>query len=432
MIEKFKSILKEIESKRIEFENSLTNGEDKIEEKCLEIRNDVQLATDSAILRINELSDKLLEEIDDYKEECLDSYEMDDLSKEKFSHFIEELDQFHDQWIQYVKKIKVTDDEILRATQLANALNKKILSQEKKLNLLLFNKKLIKFVKKNIDENSLGKISFEKPEIIDYDDLKLVNIREIFEDLRPNTIHVSEMKDGNLYILYKSTSDNLKCVTASKDGKLVSTCKLYSHDLQSFRIQNDIVVASTFAGGYYFVKILNLKLDSIHSVNIFKKVSSFHNYPATCVCANETNVYYLTSHATPLIIFNRQLGFVNKIGQLLNPNEAFYFPVGIKQLECRNGHYYWINEKKFQILNQKDGFTIKLIFIVTDQFEIISNNNVVILDQSTKKIIYLSKQGVQLREIDLIDFNFDPLFFSDNLGRFNFFDKKKLDLVLYN
>ena len=263
--------------------------------------------------------------------------------------------------------------------------------------------------------------------------MKIKNISAILADSLPDRIDVCETEDNNFYFLYYTDNYYLKCLTTSRDGRLISTYTFRKQIVYNFKKHKDVVLLSTYhPNGWYFVEIFDINLQSIYSVNIYKNVSSTYNSPASCLCANKTNVYYLSSHNRPLIILNRQLEFISIIGQSTSPIGAFYFPAGIKQLGCRNGHYYWLNANEFQILNQTNGFIEKSIDIVADQFEIDSNNNIIILDQTTKKIMHFSSEGLKLKEIELIDFIFKPLFFSDKLGGYNFFDRNNFDLILYD
>ncbi len=49
----------------------LNNGDDKIREKCLDMRIDIDLATEKRILLIQEQRDQLIKEIDVFENECL-------------------------------------------------------------------------------------------------------------------------------------------------------------------------------------------------------------------------------------------------------------------------------------------------------------------------------------------------------------------------
>ena len=429
IVEDLKVILKEIESKQNEFEYILKNGMEKISETCLDIRTDVQLATESAIFRINEQSDAMLKEIDEYEKEFICCFNVNKIETEKFTLFIKEMDEFHQYWKGYLKKIKVSEDEIAKCNELAKILKIKIFIAEKKLTNLIFNKKCIKFEKKIFDNNVFGFIKLKNnSESISFGELKLKNISAILADSLPNTIDLCEKEDGNLYILYINSSNCLKCITISKDLKLISTYTYNTQPVKSFKKYKNVLVASILKK-FYFVQTLNLNLEPISSVNIHNTVSVVYDLPANCLCANDTNVYYLSCYTIPLIIFNRQLEFISIIGQSNKETGLFYFPRGIKQLECQNGYYYCLNEKNFQILNEKNGLIEKSIDIVADQFEIDSNNNIIILDQKNKKIIHFNCYGLKLREIELLDFNIKPLFFSDG---YNFFDKNNLDLILYD
>ena len=138
MIEDLKVILKEIQSKRKEFEYLLNNGLEKISETCLEMRTDVQLATESAILRINELSEAMLKEIGEYEKECVNSFHANKINKDEFALFIKELDDFHHYWNENLKKLILSEDEIAKSCELAKALKKRMYKEAKNLAKFIF------------------------------------------------------------------------------------------------------------------------------------------------------------------------------------------------------------------------------------------------------------------------------------------------------
>ncbi len=72
LVEKFKANLSEIELKKAELERLLLNGADLVEEHCIEIRLDVDLATERAIEEIQRHRDSILKQINDYEAETVD------------------------------------------------------------------------------------------------------------------------------------------------------------------------------------------------------------------------------------------------------------------------------------------------------------------------------------------------------------------------
>jgi len=67
LVEKFKANLNELESKKAELEGILLNGADRVKEHCIELRLDVDLATETAIEEIRQHRDTILKQIDDYE-----------------------------------------------------------------------------------------------------------------------------------------------------------------------------------------------------------------------------------------------------------------------------------------------------------------------------------------------------------------------------
>ena len=65
-----------------------------------------------------------------------------------------------------------------------------------------------------------------------------------------------------------------------------------------------------------------------------------------------------------------------------------------------------------------------------ERFELDSNNNLVVLQNATKKVIYYDLNGVQLKEFDLLSFESSDLTFTiDQNDKLHFFDKTHSKIV---
>ena len=76
LVDKFKSNLNKLESKKFELESLLLNGADQVREHCLELRVDVDLATETAILQFQQHRDFILKQISDYEAETVTSIQI--------------------------------------------------------------------------------------------------------------------------------------------------------------------------------------------------------------------------------------------------------------------------------------------------------------------------------------------------------------------
>jgi hypothetical protein len=106
------------------FQAKNSSTESKVKSYCIELKNRVQLATEEAIMQINNHNEDLIKKIDEYGNECLDSFEINEEFASDLNKFLEEMKLFENEWSQYLNKAQI-DDEILgqvneRAVNLLN------------------------------------------------------------------------------------------------------------------------------------------------------------------------------------------------------------------------------------------------------------------------------------------------------------------------
>jgi hypothetical protein len=120
----------------------------------------VQQTAENKIKEINISSETLIQKLDDYEDECIQSY----LSKYDFKYKINEL-------INEANEFIIDQNNLLKQAELfdqeARELNAKLNQEIKKTKVLTFDNKLIKFYSNEIDfldESVLGKIEIKPME----------------------------------------------------------------------------------------------------------------------------------------------------------------------------------------------------------------------------------------------------------------------------
>lgn len=122
--EKLKQSLKEMKKRTKSLLFAAENGIDFIKEYCLNLRNEVQLATEKFIQQINEYSDEFIKEINEYEIGCIKSYtETKQETKDELINITKELEHFESKWNEYLKQIKLDDEIVLNAFDEASKLN---------------------------------------------------------------------------------------------------------------------------------------------------------------------------------------------------------------------------------------------------------------------------------------------------------------------
>ena len=157
------------------------------------------------------------------------------------------------------------------------------------------------------------------------------------------------------------------------------------------------------------------------NLNLSVVKNNIPDYQINIISVDEKHAY-CTSHSNKLRIYNQDLVSIKIIGQNDVPTEPFYFPTDIKQFECKNGKYFWLDNTNLQILREDNGVLIKSLKVTADNFSFNSNENIVLLNKATKELNYFSKEGAFIESIPIENYhdgltlmslkkNDEPIFF---------------------
>ena len=172
------------------------------------------------------------------------------------------------------------------------------------------------------------------------------------------------------------------------------------------------------------IHILNTNLQDILSGKTNVKESSL-------LCMNEENVYCLLMEQHKILIQSRIDKNIQRLKyESTDPDEPFYFPSDIKQFECANGKFIWLNKTKLQILNEKSGEVIKSIDLTADKFVLDSQNQIYLINQAAHKLQVYQIDGSLLAEYQVEENLINQSFFLDKPDKFVFFNKNTFDLHL--
>ena len=429
--ETLKTYLRDIQFQIDDLNNNLNNGIDKIKEHCIDLRNDVQLATETTIQYINELNQSMINRINDYEKICIDQYENEQEYKEKFVRIIKEMRSFHKEWENYLKMLTIDDDEILNAIELAKSKKSNLDIEKKHLKGFTFNNQLLKFNKNilEIDKNILGSLNLNKINIL-FENLDKTNVSNLLPEFNRSSglVEVESIENGNFLIVYQNTANCLNILKYSLNSKhklsektigeprALKSLKLKKHKNFIVLLALDSTKSSCFLVGLDENLTLMRQFDFGAIMNII------------AIGTNDSGLFCLTSRPnSPMDVFNWQLQYAKSIGQSNNSNLGFYFPQNIKQLDHRNSKYIWLNSASLlNILDEVKGGVNCSIRISGDRFLFDSNSNIIVMSDSAKKISYFNFNGILLNEIDLLKFPANVLFLIDTNDNFVFFDKNQL------
>jgi hypothetical protein len=174
-------LLDEIQKKNNFIQLGIKNSSDFVNEHCLNLRSNVQLATEEVILQVNYLSSKLIELIDEYEQELIEFNKTNSGSLKSFDVIVKELESFHNLNNEYLKQHTVDDEIIIKLNEKATNLIKKAEKEIQNLRDVIFDRKLLKFEKNKdvINRSILGTIEIKDTKIASIIFSSLNQIKEL-------------------------------------------------------------------------------------------------------------------------------------------------------------------------------------------------------------------------------------------------------------
>ena len=148
--EKLKLSLKDIEQKIKQISFSLKNGVDQMQVYFMDLRSEVQVTTEEAILHLKEFNQELINQINIAERDCLASIQSNEKARQELSEKIAETELFHSKWTQNLKQTVIDDESVMNANEAANSLIIKSNNDLDTLEQINFNGFKIKFKKSKI------------------------------------------------------------------------------------------------------------------------------------------------------------------------------------------------------------------------------------------------------------------------------------------
>jgi hypothetical protein len=425
-----KNNLNDIQNQLSLLSNDLNNGVDKIKDHCIELRREVQLKTEQKILEINQLNEALIQQIDEYEEECVFNFTSKRESKRAFDGIIIEINKFLNEKRDYLKGFQVTDLEIEKSNNVAQILKSKLENGLAFAKSFIFNKKLMLFEanRDRVNKNLLGIFRFNQlGNSINFNQLKKIHVKNLFNDLSESSLIWTNQFDNGAFLISYLTTNNETIVatfnpnTNTLEKKLLPNCQVI---FNLVKCKNNVALSYFSEQNQNCICILDQNLNVLDQISF--QDSLFGG--TVLIGANDSYLYVNVNRGTKsyIKIFDYKLNKVKLAQpfQSTSPTSPFYFPTHIKQMNNRDGKYIWLNSNQINILDEMTGELIKTVQISAEKFELDSKNNLVVLFNSSKKVVYYDLNGVQLKEFDLLSFESSDLtFYIDQNDKLYFFDK---------
>jgi hypothetical protein len=197
-VQKLKELLNDIFFKMNSISFGIKHTNDHVKQYCIDLRNEVQLATEVNIQQINNFNEDLIKDIDQFERDCIQFNKSNENTRDEFIQILNELENFHSEWSQYLKRLQINDEIISGANEIAEKLSVKAEEEKIKLENSIFNGHILKFRK---NSNKLNRSI-----------LGIFTTRSILTDNQMNELmRLCEFSfDKKWKLIYKATEDGFE------------------------------------------------------------------------------------------------------------------------------------------------------------------------------------------------------------------------------
>jgi hypothetical protein len=324
-------LLDEMQKKTNFIRLGIENSNDFVKEHCMNLRSDVQLSAEEVILQVNDITTKLIEEIDEYEKELIEFNKTNRESLEQFNKIVKEMESFHVINTEYLKKYKVDYDIINKANEEAKNLIKKAEFEIENLKDIIFDGQIFKFDKNNqkISSSFLGETKIFNKSLMNstilsekYQIEQLMSLCEFpvrqklnliyrasqdgFEtvnfhskcDNKPNTLIIIKSTNGNVFGGYtEKTWNHAGFYKADQNSFIFSLINKPNKPIkmkwsQNYGICCNISYGPTFGGGF------DLKIADKSNTNTSSYSNLCHSYthPDYAYGSNEAKSFLASSY----------------------------------------------------------------------------------------------------------------------------------------
>ena len=405
---------------------SVFNPTETIDLYCAQLEQQIQTATNKKIEQINDLNQKLLNEINLFKKQCLKTFDKE--TRDIYQDTNLNIDKFYEKWTTYLLSPDKDQDELTEAVLKSKKLQFSLKKSRFDTENLIFNSKLLDF-----DENSrpiqlgtLGVLVYKNKTISLFKDLQTIDLKKNFKDQHSvcKYIKLTSLENGNYIAAYFSANDSIRLVlidrnftsikekneTAHSAGFFINYFKLYSH-------RNNLVLYSWNSKSYM----------KIFDENLIPK-AFFPNFEGyfTALTFDDSNIICLDALKSMLYIYDWNI----KLQLTLRTNNVdlnYYLPNNTTQIESFESKIFLKHKNYISVINQSDGKFIKSFNGITAAKFLIDKKEryLITISDDMKRIVYYTFDGEIIYENEMINFPENLKYFIDYNGRIIFFDDLK-------
>ena len=433
LIETLKNNLKQIYKQINEMSFSLNNSSDKVKEFCLNLRNEVSLETEVLIKHVQDNNDKLINEINDFEIRCISNINSDKVNIAKFNDFLNETKHFHQESIEYLRKYRIQETEIVKANFKAVEFFEIFEMKKKELELFIFNNESILFRKNDLELEKIkvGHLILKKIKpSIDIKKLPILKFKDILPDFNDSSsiYDLDAFQDDKIALVYKNNSYWSSIAIIDKNGPLIK------HINTQWPIINTPIRLKSFKEFIfiYFHHNYNEHYLEKFSSDLKKIKYKLIEYQIISLDVDEKNIYCLTNSSNnKIMIFDHGLENIKNIGQYESPQKPFYLTNDVKRIAYRNNSFYFLYSNKLDMMNEFNGITKKSISIKGTSIAINSKGQLLALSDSSATMFIYSLDGLLQEEILFENYQNEIDFFVNDKDQLVFLNKTQ-NILYFN
>jgi hypothetical protein len=395
-----------------------------IQEHCANLKNEIDLQTDTLKNKLDDQRENLFTKIDEYEKSCIGNVEKIQ-NDDEYLKLVKEMSAFRTQWVEYLKSFKIDEKEISKAIRFCY---EKLTSIEKfkDSNVLFDEQRRLRFRANEENNIDLGELVIEKTKTALFPCFEQTNeINLSLISPSSSVLLVEPMQNGRFLIVSViSSCVHLKIISA--DGKILNEhnkFKSYLADNIRICLNDNLIFLYRFKNAIPYTNTqTELTLDSLNH-DLFNKNSIILSSEIFSMTSNDSSLFVwdkseISVYDTQLIC-KRTIKFNSN--HLASPS-YLPNPTLIKCIKVKLNKLYILSEGYLAIFEISSWIRLQKFPINATSFGFYSDK--IIAGLSQNKISFYSDRGVHIRDVEL-KVNKD-FYLSVNSHKIAIFDKNKL------
>ena len=228
--ENLKANLKKILNKTSELNKVLDNGAVLISKYCNKLRKKIYATAEAKIEKIKQLKESLILKINHYEQKSIQMFQTQvNQLNSNINMALAEINVFHNEWDDYLKKSKINEDEMNQAIGLAGSYLDLLEVFRLNSNDMLLSNNVLKYEEAELVDEAqfIGALKFE----INFNELKSIELGKLIPDLQTEQVQnfYADYLGNGLYFTAYQDKENLLKFSILNEDKTVQAC--FTHNV---------------------------------------------------------------------------------------------------------------------------------------------------------------------------------------------------------